>query len=208
VGELAQMVNGEKGLNCRLHVVPCEGWERQRMFPDYGTRWVKPSGAIGDFETALLYPGMCLFEGTSLSEGRGTDHPFRLVGAPFIDGVRLCGEMNKLKLPGVTFEAAVFCPRSSKYKEQTCQGIRLRVTDAKTFRTVRTGVSLLYKIMELWPGMVDFPPAQWSSRPHISFLSGCDAWEGNLPSLEYLLENWERDCETFQGRKQKYHIYD
>ena len=207
VGELAQMVNGEKKLHCRLHVVPCEGWKRQWMFPDYGAEWVKPSGAIRDFETALLYPGMCLFEGTSVSEGRGTGRPFRQVGAPFIDGQRLCREMNSLALPGVVFEAAVFTPESSKCKGETCGGVSLRVTDPAAFRTVRTGVSLLYKILDLYPGMVKFPPAHWSPEPHIRFLSGSDQLDGQRLPLEQLLLSWERDCEAFRGRKASYHIY-
>ena len=208
VGELAGMVNEERNLNCRLRVVPCQGWKRDQQFPEFGTQWIRPSGAIRDFETALLYPGMCLFEGTSLSEGRGTEQPFRLVGAPFIDGQRLVREMEALNLPGVVFEAAEFCPEFSKFKGQRCGGVSLRVTDPKRFRTVSTGVSLLYKIMELWPGMVEFPPAQWSSRPHISYLAGCAAWEGDPPPMKQLLGEWQRDSEEFLRRKQKYHLYD
>jgi uncharacterized protein YbbC (DUF1343 family) len=207
VGELARMVNGERKLNCRLHVVPCEGWQRDQMFPDYGHRWVSPSGAISDFETALLYPGMCLFEGTNLSEGRGTGRAFRLVGAPFIDGQRLCREMTALKLPGVAFEAAAFCPASSKFKGETCGGVSIRITDTDAFRTVRTGVSLLYKILELYPGMVEFPPSHWSPEPHIRFLAGSDSLDNTPPPLHQLLECWERDCEAFRERKIKYHIY-
>jgi uncharacterized protein YbbC (DUF1343 family) len=207
VGELASMVNGERKLACRLHIVPCKGWSRGQMFPDYGSDWVKPSGAIRDFETALLYPGMCLFEGTSLSEGRGTGRPFRLVGAPFINGQRLSREMNGLNLPGVVFEAAAFTPESSKYKGESCGGVSVRITDPASFRTVHTGVSLLYKILELYPDMVQFPPSHWSPDPHIRFLSGCDRLDGVRPSLEQLLNDWERDCEAFQIRKERYHIY-
>ena len=208
VGELARMVNEERNLNCRLHVVPCQGWKRSQMFPDYGTQWVKPSGAIGDFETALLYPGMCLFEGTSLSEGRGTGRAFRLVGAPFVDGQRLSREMQALQLPGVAFEPVEFCPESSKYKGERCQGVSLRITDPSVFRTVRTGASLLYKILELYPGMVSFPPSAWSPDPHIRFLAGCDRLDGHRPELARLLEDWDRDCEMFGERKRNYHIYD
>lgn len=207
VGELARMVNEEKKLNCCLQVVPCEGWNRSQMFPAYGEHWVKPSGAIGDFETALLYPGMCLFEGTSLSEGRGTKHPFHMVGAPFVDGERLSREMNALSLPGVTFEPVSFIPASSKYKDQLCGGVRVKITDPEAFRTVRTGVSLLYKILELWPGMVRFLPAPWSEEPHIRFLSGTDALDGIRPPLDQLLKAWDEDSKEFTARKQKYHIY-
>ena len=207
VGELAGMVNAERGLNCRLTVVPCQGWRRDQLFPEFGSSWVKPSGAIGDFETALLYPGMCLLEGTSLSEGRGTGRPFRLAGAPFIDGERLSREMNALGLPGVEFSPVCFRPTASKYKDRDCQGVELKLTDYGTFRTVATAVSLLYKILQLWPGMVEFPPAAWSDLPHISFLAGCSVFEGALPPLDTLLESWEAECRTFSERKSKYHIY-
>jgi uncharacterized protein YbbC (DUF1343 family) len=207
VGELAAMVNGEQKLGCRLHIVPCKGWKREQMFPEYGDLWVKPSGAIGDFETALLYPGMCLFESTNLSEGRGTGKPFRLVGAPFIDGQRLCREMEALNLAGVEFEAVQFCPESSKFRGELCGGVSLRVTNPKIFRTVHTGAALLYQILEMYPGRVEFRPAPWSEEPHIRFLSGCDQLDGVRPPLEQLLKEWEQDCEAFQMRKSKYHIY-
>lgn len=208
VGELARMVNDERKLNCPLHVIPCEGWKRSQMFPEFGSDWVKPSGAIRDFETALLYPGMCLFEGTNLSEGRGTGLPFRLVGAPFIDGQVLSRAMEEMKLPGVCFEPAEFCPTSSKFKEQTCGGVSIRVTDPAAFRTVQTGVTLLYKILELYPEKVLFPPSHWSAEPHIRFLAGCDCLDGERAPLEQLLRDWERDCEAFTIRKEKYHIYE
>lgn len=207
VGELARMVNDEQHFSCRLHVVPCEGWDRTQMFPDFGNHWVKPSGAIGDFETALLYPGMCLFEGTNLSEGRGTGSPFRLVGAPFLNGERLSGEMNALALPGVAFAPAAFRPTASKFKGENCQGVAIHVTDPAAFRSVRTGITLLYKILELWPGTVTYPAADWSQAPLISFLSGCDIFEGPLPPLEQLLQAWAQDCRCFEERKRKYHIY-
>lgn len=207
VAELAQMVNGERNLNCRLQVIPCTGWERKQMFPDYGVNWIKPSGAIRDFETALLYPGMCLFEGTNLSEGRGTDFPFRLVGAPFANPEELCREMNALALPGVIFAPATFCPRTSKFRNQVCKGISVHVTDAAAFRSVATGVSLLYKIRELYPEQFEFLPSYLSEESHIRFLAGCDSLDTCCIPREQLLTDWEKDCKLFRARKEKYHIY-
>lgn len=207
VGELARMVNEEEKRNCRLTVIPCEGWRREQMFPEFGDSWVSPSGAIRNFETALLYPGMCLLEGTSLSEGRGTGRPFRLAGAPFIDGGRLCRELTALELPGVEFTPVSFRPTASKYKDVDCQGVALKITDCRAFRTVQTGVCLLYKILELWPGTVEFPPAAWSKTAHISFLAGCGVFEGPLPPLEELLRAWEDQSRAFAARKEKYHLY-
>jgi uncharacterized protein YbbC (DUF1343 family) len=207
VGELARMVNEERGLRCKLQLIPCEGWHRSQMPPDFGRDWVKPSGAISDFETALLYPGMCLFEGTTLSEGRGTGQPFRLVGAPFVDGELLCREMEGLNLPGVAFSAVQFCPASSKYKGQLCQGVRIRVTDPAAFRSVRTGLYLLCKIMELWPGQVEFPPCAFAEGPHIHYLCGQDAIRTLCPSADSIWNYWKAESEEFRARKQKYHIY-
>ena len=207
-GELAKMVNEETGLGCRLDVLPCEGWTRGQMFPDTGNTWVKPSTAIADFETALLYPGMCIFEGTSLSEGRGTARPFGIIGAPFLDGQQLSREMNALGLPGVAFSPARFCPTASKFKGQVCSGVELKITSFREFRTVRTGVTLLYRILEQCPGKVTLPSCAWSDHPLISFLTGSGIFEGEIPPLSVLLETWEQDSAAFSQRKQAYHIYD
>lgn len=207
VGELAGMVNQERGLSCRLHVVPCEGWNRRQMWPDTGNQWTKPSTAIRDFETALLYPGICLFEGTNISEGRGTGHPFSLVGAPFVEETLLCREMEKLNLPGVEFTPVRFTPSSSKFSGRECGGVRLKILDRRSFRTVATGLSLLYKIMELWPEKVEFQPSHWSEKPMISLLSGCDVFEKKLPPLEELISLWDQESAQFARRKQVYHIY-
>lgn len=207
VGELAKMVNEERHLGCNLRVIPCAGWRREQMFPDFGHTWVKPSGAISDFETALLYPGMCLFEATNLSEGRGTGRTFRLVGAPFVDGERLSGEMNALALPGVVFSPAEFTPVSSKFKDRRCEGVHLQVTDRTSFRSVLTGLALLRKILELWPAQVVFQPSAFGDGPHIDYLTGCAILREPLPSTEEIWKGWEAACEAFRIKKVNYHLY-
>lgn len=207
VGELARMVNDERELGCDLRVIPCAGWRREQMFPDFGSTWVKPSGAIFDFETALLYPGMCLFEATNLSEGRGTGQTFRLVGAPFVDGQRLSGEMNGLGLPGVAFSPAEFTPVSSKYKDQRCEGVRIQVTERAAFRSVLAGISLLRKILELWPDQARFVPSAFGDGPHIHYLTGCDVFQEPFPSAEEIWKRWEAECESFRVKKVNYHLY-
>lgn len=142
-GELACMVNAEQKLGCRLTVVPCTGWERTRLFSETGNLWMMPSMGIPHFSTALVYPGTCLFEGTNVSEGRGTACPFEMIGAPFVDGAALAGAMNREGLPGVIFTAACFTPYASKHKGEPCEGVLLHVSDAHAFRPVRTGVTLL-----------------------------------------------------------------
>ena len=207
VGELAGMVNEERKLGCKLRVIPCAGWRRDRMFPDFGRTWVKPSGAIRDFEIALLYPGMCLFEATNLSEGRGTGRTFRLIGAPFVDGDLLSGEMNALGLPGVEFFPAEFTPASSKFQDQICRGVELRVADRTVFRSVLTGICLLRKNLELYPEQVLFRPSAFGDGPHIHYLTGCDVFSGSVPGVREIWGRWESECAAFRARKEKYHIY-
>lgn len=207
VGELAGMVNAERKLGCKLRVIPCAGWRRKQMFPDFGGTWVKPSGAIRDFETALLYPGMCLFEATNLSEGRGTGQTFRLIGAPFVDGELLSGEMNALGLPGVEFTPAEFTPASSKFRDECCAGVQLQVTDRTAFRSVLTGVCLLRKIFELYPEQVLFRPGVFGDGPHIHYLAGCDVFRKPYPSAWEIWTRWEAECAAFRARKVKYHLY-
>lgn len=207
VGELAGMVNAERKLGCNLRVIPCAGWRREQMFPDFGSTWVKPSGAIRDFETALLYPGMCLFEATNLSEGRGTGQTFRLIGAPFVEGKRLSGEMNALGLPGVEFSPAEFTPASSKYQGERCAGVRIQVTDRTAFRSVLTGICLLRKILELYPEQVLFRPSAFGDGAHIHYLTGCDVFCQPFPSAQEIWNRWEAECKAFRNKKVKYHLY-
>lgn len=208
-GELAGMVNAERKLGCRLTVVPCKGWQRGQLFSETGNLWMAPSLAIPHFETALLYPGTCLFEGTNLSEGRGTACPFELVGAPFIDGVRLAREMNACNLPGVVFTAAYFTPSASKWKGEACEGVQLHITDAHALRPVRTGLTLLYAIRTRWPQHFAWHERAGVPSRFISLLTGCGAFERDdaIPPLEQLLSQWESESEAFAQRKAAYHLY-
>ena len=162
LGELARLF-AEKHLGGRhldLTVVPCEGWARDLPFARTGLPWVPPSPNMPDPETALVYPGICLLEATNLSEGRGTDAPFRLVGAPWVDGERLAASL--VGFPGVVVETARFTPRAipgkapkPRHRDRECGGLRIRVTDPRRFRTVEFGVRLLCAVRDLYPGRLE-----------------------------------------------------
>lgn len=160
VGELATMANKERwlkdGHQAMLTVITMEGWKRSQWFEQSGLPWVKPSPNMMTVNTAAVYPGMCLFEGVNVSEGRGTQLPFEQIGAPWIDGNRLAKELNARGLPGVRFEAVAFTPEeipgtasNPKYKGRECRGVRLTVTDRASFASVRTGISVLQAIRTL-----------------------------------------------------------
>ena len=160
IGELAEKIIQEKWIHPtpKLIIIPMEGWNASLWYDETTLPWVKPSPNIPNLETALIYPGMCLLEGTNISEGRGTDKPFKWFGAPWINSKNLSQELNNLKLSGVVFAPKSFTPISipgvadkPKYENQLCHGIEIRIIDRNKFYSIKTGVSILKKINELYP---------------------------------------------------------
>jgi uncharacterized protein YbbC (DUF1343 family) len=141
VGELARLFVAERGLDLDLAVVDCQGWRRGQGFRQTGLPWVFPSPNMPTPETALVYPGMCLLEGTNLSEGRGTTRPFELFGAPWLDPARLAVALGAARLPGVRFRPASFTPTWDKHAGLRCHGVELQVHDPEAFRPFRTGLA-------------------------------------------------------------------
>lgn len=143
IGELAQQFRDEAFPSCRLSILPMKDWERAMWFDQTGLPWVMPSPNMPTLDTATVYPGMCLLEGTNISEGRGTTKPFEIFGAPFIDAEVLCHELNALHLPGVFFRENYFQPAFHKFAGQLCGGAQLHVTDRQSFRPFETGVQII-----------------------------------------------------------------
>ncbi|GLC80400.1 exo-beta-N-acetylmuramidase NamZ family protein [Lacrimispora brassicae] len=209
VGELALMVNEEKNLGCRLTVIPCEGWNRHTMHPETGHVWVMPSPGMPRYETALVYAGTCLFEGTNISEGRGTTAPFEIIGAPFVDAGKLVKHMTEKRLPGVLFSPAYFTPYFSKFKEEACEGIHIHVIDSQTFRSTLCGLELLDVFQTIYEDRFAFlDPYEGSTRPMEDLLFGSDQLTAKRASKEELLAGFERDAKAFSERKKAYHLYE
>jgi len=217
VGELARMITGEAWLpgldTLDLHVVGIQGWDRSMLWPDTGLPWVPTSPNIPDFETALVYPGAALFEGTVVSEGRGTDAPFRLIGAPWVDGATLAETLNARELPGVRFEAARFTPRSipgvaahPKFEGAEIEGVRIVVTDADAVRPVALGIHLLHATYQQRPNTVDFFDADWLAK-----LAGTTRLQRMLErgaSPEQITAAWEENLAVFERTREPYLLYD
>ncbi|MEA3291340.1 MAG: DUF1343 domain-containing protein, partial [Pseudomonadota bacterium] len=151
VGELARLYNDTFGIGCELEVVACEGWRRGDYYDQCGLPWVMPSPNMPTLETAIVYPGMCLLEGTNLSEGRGTTRPFELFGAPFIDSRKLADELDGYDLPDVLFRPCTIEPVFHKFACQRCAALQLHVTDRLAFDAYRTGIAVLLAVKTLWP---------------------------------------------------------
>jgi uncharacterized protein YbbC (DUF1343 family) len=161
IGELAQQFRDEAFPNCRLYVLPMKNWDREMWFDQTGLPWAMPSPNMPTLETATVYPGLCLLEGTNISEGRGTTRPFEIFGAPFIGAETLCRDLNTLKLPGIFFRETYFQPTFHKFAGELCSGAQVHIIDREKFRPFETGVEIIKRIRKIYPGQF-----QWKQPPY------------------------------------------
>lgn len=150
-GELAHFFNRFGGWTCDLTVIEMQGWRRNMWFDETGLPWVMPSPNMPTLQTAIVYPGQCLLEGTNVSEGRGTTRPFELFGAPYVDAAELRDELNAFDLPGVRFREVSFRPKFQKHGDQTCAGVQMHVTDRERFRSLTASFAVLSTFLKLYP---------------------------------------------------------
>lgn len=208
LGELACYYNGEHGLRCDLQVVRMSGWQRRMRYPDTGLPFTPPSPNLPTMEAVTVYNGVCLLAGTNVSEGRGTTTPFTLLGAPFVDPVRLADALQALQLPGVRFAPAFFRPEWSKYAHESCAGVRIHITDAAAVRPVALGVWLIDTLRRLWPQQFRFTPPPTGGRWHIDLASGSDELRTGRLSPPELLARWQRQADAFAPVQQRYRLYE
>ena len=207
-GELADMINRELGCGCDLKMVPCGGLTREMTFRDWGHYWVMPSLGIPRFETALLYPGTCLIEGTNLSEGRGTADPFAILGAPFIRAEQFSREFNAMGCPGVEATPVYFTPTTSKHQGSLCGGIHLHITHEKQLQPVELGVKLLDLLRQMYPGDFQFlPPVRQDGKPFVSLLAGHRDFEDPNWQAQAILERYRQESREFRQRRKPYEYY-
>lgn len=206
IGEVLRLYVRERGLELELEVLPVVGHDRALLADETGLPWVMPSPNMPTLDTALVYPGMCLVEGTDLSEGRGTTRPFEIVGAPWIDGGALAELLAAEELPGCVFRPLGFKPMFHKHAGQTCGGVQTHVTDRRAFRPLRTGVALLRAAWALRGSRAGWRTETYefvSDRPAIDLLAG-GSWlrrgveEG--VALDDLCRDWLENEATFIER--------
>ena len=213
IGELARLFNDAFGIGASLEVVPLDGWRRSMYHDDTGVPWIIPSPNLPTLDSAIVYPGAVLFEGTKLSEGRGTTRPFELIGAPWIDGERLADAMNARGLPGVHFRPAFFEPTFQKHTGHTCGGCQLHVLDRRSFRPVRTSVELLAEFRRQDPARFGWrePPYEYEhDKQPIDILYGSARLrmvveaDGDIAAL---VATWTADEDAFQRTREKFLLY-
>ena len=197
-GEVARLFDSEIGLKDNLHILEVLNWDRNMIFPETGLTFMPPSPNIPNFETALAYAGLCLLEGTNISEGRGTTLPFLQFGSPFIKAEVLTRELNALMLPSVIFTPAFFIPSFSKYKGELCEGVLLHITNYHEFKPVETGFRILYTLQRLYGDEFKLLPKE-KENTHSFFtqLTGTELFTKENIDIEELIEIFKKDSETF-----------
>ncbi len=214
IGELAALFNDAFGIGASVEVVRMEGWTRDMYADATGLPWVMPSPNMPTLDTAIAYPGTVLFEGTMLSEGRGTTRPFELVGAPWIDAERFAGEMNGASLGGVYFRPAGFEPTFQKHAKRPCGGCQIHVTDRDAFEPVITGVALIDMFRRLDPGRFAWrqPPYEYEhDKMPIDILAGSDVLRRQIESgmpIREIAASWKDDEAAFRRLRAPYLMYE
>lgn len=206
VGEYARYVNAEKGIGCELHVCPCTGLDRNMDGRDISLPWIPPSPNIPTLETVRAYVGTVIFEGTNMSEGRGTTKPFEIIGAPWLRNYEVCDYMNSQGLSGVWFRPCEYIPTFSKFAGELCHGIQLHITDPDSFEAFRTGILLLDRIRRTH---TEFAFLYWekSGVHFIDHLLGTDAVRSSDFDAEQFIADERKRIDEFLPRLEKYKIY-
>ena len=207
-GELAQMFVGEDRLRTRLRVIAMRGWSRDLApYLAWDLPWVPPSPNMLSPRTAAVYPGTALFEGTNISEGRGSEKPFEYIGGPFIDGAALAERLNAMGLPGVDFKPVAFTPDFSKYAGQHCHGVWVIPTNSKTFQPFRTGIALVKTVHDMYPDKFEFRPGAPS---FFDQLAGTDSVRKGIldgKSVSYIERQWQDGLNAFMHVRARYLMY-
>lgn len=213
VGELAKLFNREFGINCELEIITMDNWAREDFFDATDAPWVMPSPNIPIPDTTVVFPATVYFEGTQISEGRGTTRPFEIVGAPFIEADKLTEALAELKLPGVKFRSINFKPTFQKHADKVCGGVFVHVLDRVAFEPVFTGFAMVKTIYDLYTD--DF---KWKIPPYeyvydlnpFDVISGTDKIRKFIETgadLDLIKHYWRNDVKEFQEHRQKYLLY-
>jgi uncharacterized protein YbbC (DUF1343 family) len=213
IGELSLLFNNDFGIGCDLVVVPMKGWKRDMFFMDTGLPWIPPSPNMPSPQSAMVYPGQVLWEGTNVSEGRGTTLPFEMFGAPFLDTKRIFAVLDRYNLPGITLRSIVFEPTFGKWSGSSCNGFQIHITDPYEFKPYITTLLLLHAV--LFHHKDTF---QWKSPPYeyeferlpIDLIIGDKKIRQRIERLDEIFtieESWRKALEAFSETSRSVHLY-
>lgn len=213
VGELANLFNREFNITCDLEVVKMDNWARSDYFDETDAPWMIPSPNMPTIDTTIVFPGTVYFEGTQISEGRGTTRPFEMIGAPYINAKKYADTLNNIELPGVVFRAINFLPTFQKHKGQTCSGVFVHVLDRDLFEPVISGLAMVKTVFDLYPD--DFkwknPPYEYVyDRNPFDVIAGTEKIRKmfeNGATVKEIKLSWQKDVEDFNKLRENYLLY-
>jgi uncharacterized protein YbbC (DUF1343 family) len=202
IGELARMFNTENHIGADLQVVPTRNWSRRESYDQTGLFWISPSPNLRTVNETFLYPGLEILQAGGVSVGRGTDTPFEVLGAPWIDAEAFTTELNRRTIPGVRFETTRFSPREAPYKNESCRGVRIRLTDRDVFRSLRLGLEIADALNRMYPEQFQLQKIMTllGSQSTIDRLMRGDAPKD-------IIAGWSADLEKFREMRDKYLLY-
>lgn len=213
IGELSLLINQDYHIGADLEVIPMQGWKRKMFFQDTGLPWISPSPNLPSPVSAMVYPGQVLWEGTNVSEGRGTTLPFEIFGAPFMNPELLLSTLDKNKLPGIILRPVVFEPTSNKWKGSACKGLQIHVTNPYEFMPYITTLRLLQAVISHHGDRFQWkrPPYEYEfERQPIDLIIGDQAIRRrieNLDDIDQIEKSWLEDLKTFTEASQRFHLY-
>ena len=213
IGEIGMYVGDTFHPGLDYRVIPMQGWNRRMWFDETGLTWVLPSPNMPTLDTALVYPGMCLLEGTNISEGRGSARPFEIFGAPFVHSGTIVKVLNEFRLPGVVFRPLSFQPTFQKHANKLCGGAQIHVTDRERFKPFKTGVAVLKAIHNTYPRDIAWkqPPYEYEEiNLPIDILAGTDRLRKDIETwteLQAMEGWWKEEARGFEKIRKKYLIY-
>jgi len=202
IGELGQLFNQQRKIGCDLRVIKMEGWRRSMWFDETNLTWINPSPNMRSLTEATLYPGVGLLETTNVSVGRGTDTPFEIIGAPWMQGEKVAEYLNSRQMSGVRFVPVKFTPKSSVFKDESCAGINIVVTDRTSFRPVTTGIEIAVALRQLYP-------TEWKIDSYLRLLANTEALErvkrGETP--REIVSSWNAALSEFRKARNAALLY-
>lgn len=214
IGEISAYLKDNFYPQLDLTIIPLKGWKRNQWFDKTGLPWVMPSPNMPTLDSATVYPGMCLFEGTILSEGRGTTRPFEIFGAPFIEPEKMVKRLNDFKLKGVIFRPLYFTPTFNKFSGKLCGGAQIHVIDREKFKPFKTAVAILLTVKELYPeiNLWREPPYEYEfEKLPFDILAGSERLRKEIEegkSLKDMQSWWNEELEDFEKIRKNYLLYD
>lgn len=207
IGEFAEYINDSENIGCDLTVVPVEGWTRDMFYDETDLAWVPPSPNIPTVESCFCYLASCLFEGTNMSEGRGTAKPFELIGAPWLESEGVAAAMNQMKLPGVKFRPCCFTPAFSKHTGTACKGLQIHITDRRSFKPIETGLRLMELIRKTHDEFEFLKPCAENDPYFIDLLLGSSEPRKDNFDTEAFLKSQEQKIRDYEAKIKKYYLY-